>query len=350
MKFVKKTIEQRKEWIEICGNSKPSEEVQNIFWKNSLKPCDIRFLAFASKNKLLDITKRFEIYSSLPSGVRKGNSLEMYQLKHGDEKGKSLYKAKNDVCKHTLDNFIRKYGKREGIKRYKKANSLKTETLENFIRRYGLEIGNEKYKNFCNRNKGNWSLERQVEIHGTQNGANRHKHIINKMKHSRTIEGYCERYGLKKGKKMYYEQLDKLRQHGSYRKNKNTSQISQKLFNEIYNIIKFDYKEIYFRCLNKEYKCAGRYLDFYIHDIKRCIEFNGDKFHANPTIFMENDTPHPYVSNLRSSDLWKMDKVRLEKIQNEGILVLVVWEKEFREKKTETINKCINFIKYGSEN
>jgi len=124
-------------------------------------------------------------------------------------------------------------------------------------------------------------------------------------------------------------------------KRTNFSQISQKLFKEVYDNIKHMDLDIYFAILNKEkqYDESGKnyeyYLklenivikpDFFIKNKKKIIEFDGTYYHRNTT---ENKT---------------REILRDFEILNSGYEVLHISEFDYKNKKEEVIKKCIDFI------
>lgn len=343
MKFVKQGIENRKLWKSICGDLTPSEEIKQIYEQNSLTSCEITFLCYSAKYNLLDISERFEIYRTIPFQQRKANSLYNYELRYGKEIGSKFYYEKNNLCKHTLENFINRYGKEEGTKRYKTHNSKKIETLDNFIRRYGANEGNKRYKEFCTKNKGNLTLNKQQQIYGEEEGLKRHKKIRDLFKYNSSLEGYVSRFGKDLGHQKFYAKINKM-QSAIKRNICGCSSSSQKLFNELFEYLKCSYTEIFFKTLNKEYCVKQYFLDFYVKDVNKSIEYNGDSFHANPTIYGPEDYPHPYIKNLKAKDIWLYDNKRLEEIQETGIITLTVWEKDFRTNPTQIIKSCVDFI------
>lgn len=342
MKFYKKGIEKRKEWIDICNNKQPCPIIKELYYSNNLKPSEIKFLAYSCKYNLENTLERFKQFQSMPFNLQRGNSLENYILKYGTEIGTKRFEQKNKNSSGNIKNFIRKYGNELGKQKYVEANKKKRCTLENFVRKYGIEIGTQKYKNFCERNRGNHSLERQIELYGKEQGLIRHSSNRKKLKELNTLHGFILRYGKEKGEQKFYERMRKM--HNATRHQASHSILSQKLFKEIYLLIQNKFKEIYFASLNKEYGFDRYFLDFFIKDNNKCIEFNGDLFHANPDIFKSSDTPHPFLKNVTAETFWDYDKQKLDTLRKNNIMVLTIWEKDFRQNSTETIIKCVNFL------
>lgn len=123
----------------------------------------------------------------------------------------------------------------------------------------------------------------------------------------------------------------------------NYSKVSQELFWEIYNIIKKDYKEIYFATLNNEmidesgknheYKVptinSYKKLDFYVKDINKAIEFQGTYWHSlNNKRYGENK------DNIREKQI----------IDSIGCKILNIKEQDFYKNKQKTIQECLNFL------
>ena len=122
------------------------------------------------------------------------------------------------------------------------------------------------------------------------------------------------------------------------------SKISQDLFNEIYNTIKDEFHEIYFATksteqglnsnANFEYEVILEdgihrfFLDFYVKDNNKVIEFDGDYWHGEA----------------RGNQM--RDKIREDKLKKLGFTnILHIKECEYRINPKEVVAKCINFIR-----
>lgn len=122
------------------------------------------------------------------------------------------------------------------------------------------------------------------------------------------------------------------------------SRISQKLFWNIYNVIKNDFNEIYFATLdeNKELDESGKnyeyivsksdgksaLLDFYIKDINKVIEFDGDYWHGEKRGNQKRD-------EIRESSIIEM---------NPDIKILHIKERDFNSDPENIIERCMEFI------
>ena len=81
---------------------------------------------------------------------------------------------------------------------------------ESFILRDGEELGLQKYLHFCNRNKGNWSQERQIELYGEEKGKHNYQDIKNNVKKTSSLNGYIEKHGEIDGTELWKKRMDKM--------------------------------------------------------------------------------------------------------------------------------------------
>ncbi len=59
---------------------------------------------------------------------------------------------------------------------------------------------------------------------------------------------------------------------------------------------------------------------FVINDNKKIIEFNGDKFHANPLKYGPSDIPLKFI-NKKAEEIWNDDKIKINKAEERGYTV-----------------------------
>ena len=165
-----------------------------------------------------------------------------------------------------------------------------------------------------------------------------------------TLQKCIEKYGYEKGHEIHKNRQLKWRK--SLVKNGNIhngfSSISQELFNKISDIIGIS-DSVYYATKNTEYilESDKRIYSFDYTDIenKKIIEYNGDLYHANPSMFNEKDTPNPFRKNQYSKEIWEKDKIKIETAESHGYDVLVVWESDYKADKEGIIMKCISFLK-----
>lgn len=165
-----------------------------------------------------------------------------------------------------------------------------------------------------------------------------------------TLEWFIKKYGDEIGKIKYEERSINVSKTSHFKKynkenKKNWSKISQELFWKIHEIIKKTYSTIYFGELNHECSCgiANNNYDFVILDNKKIIEFNGDKFHANPNKFKPSDIPLKFLKKT-AKDIWESDKNKIEKVISKGFDVKIVWESDYLKNKDKILLECIKFL------
>lgn len=74
---------------------------------------------------------------------------------------------------------------------------------------------------------------------------------------------------------------------------------------------------------------------------KKIIEFYGDYYHANPIKYTD---PSITLLNMTVQQRWDRDAMRVRALREYEYQVLVVWEREYRYQKEETISKCLQFL------
>ena len=71
------------------------------------------------------------------------------------------------------------------------------------------------------------------------------------------------------------------------------------------------------------------YVDYFIEELNIAIEFNGDRWHGNPNLFIASDKCFPMDKNITAKNLWDLDKKKIDALQSIGVNVLVIWENEY---------------------
>jgi len=75
---------------------------------------------------------------------------------------------------------------------------------------------------------------------------------------------------------------------------------------------------------------------------KKIIEFNGGFWHSNPKIYGPDEIHR--VKKIKSSDIWREDKIKIEAAQKYGYDVLVIWESEYINDRDSIISKSKKFL------
>lgn len=185
-----------------------------------------------------------------------------------------------------------------------------------------------------------------------------HEEAIQKRKERQTtftLEKCIEKYGEIEGRKKWLLRQEKWQKNLLENGNMKCgfSKISQDLF---YSIIQQYPKDenlnkVYFATKNKEYFISTKNEGFFSYDFvdikkKKIIEYNGDHFHANPSMFQPKEYPHPYYKEKgpTSQEIWEKDAEKIRIAIENGFEVLVIWDSEFRKNKKTTLEKCLNFL------
>jgi len=281
----------------------------------------------------------------------------------------------------TIENFTRKYGKEEGVRRFevycdKQAYS---NTLEYMVKKYGVEKGTEKYYK-ANRDRA-ITIENCTEKYGDVEGTRIWNEYVKKQRvNGKTKDYFIEKYGKEEGEKKY-DEIGKrksqsfngflLRANGNIEeatkkhneyiktvwetriKTRGVSLSSQKLFDLLRDkLIELGYENFYYATHNCEWgfnivnKNRFVYLDFFLKDTGKVIEYNGDYFHANPKKHKADDIIYIYGTPTKADIIWKNDSERISDIKTIPYIkdVLTIWEDDVRLYPKETIEKCIKYL------
>lgn len=174
------------------------------------------------------------------------------------------------------------------------------------------------------------------------------KRLLSERQSTFSLEKCIERYGEVEGKEVWKNRQQKWQKNF---KKSNYSKVSQKLFVEVYNNIKdYNFSDIFFATYdnniksvvlddgkNREYTLTLKDLrvvkpDFFIKDIKLIIEFDGDYWHN------QNKRGNKHREELRDAG-----------IIESGYKLLHVSDRDFKSNPSETIQKCLEFIKQNNK-
>lgn len=85
-------------------------------------------------------------------------------------------------------------------------------------------------------------------------------------------------------------------------------------------------------------------VDILIEDSKLVIEVYGDRWHANPKIYKENDLIYTWKGEIQAKKIWEFDLLRKKQIESFGYEVIEIWEMDILKnlkKVKETIDEKI---------
>lgn len=308
---------------------------------------------------------------------RDSSSLKACIIRYGEEKGNELFIEK--VKKSTLDK--EKYIEINGIDAYKEMRRKARSCLDGYIERHGEEEGRKKWDLYLKNRKEtytrkrenghiypSYNLEYYVRLHGEEKGKEIYYKKINSQRYKVSKQYYIDTYGPVDGPILCRLAKDNTslnsyqKRHGEvvglekYRENckksiniSSFSKQSKRLFDElnvvIGDLLYYAEKELILSVDRKHYFSSFQQAvkpDLFYRG--KIIEYNGDLFHANPDLFESSDKPHPFRKNMTSADIWVIDNARIDYYNYKGYKSLVVWENEYKTKKEEVINKCLNFL------
>jgi hypothetical protein len=215
-------------------------------------------------------------------------------------------------------------------------NKSRSTTYENMIKKYGNELGDLKWRKYC---------ERQAHTNSKEYLGDHEYSRINELK-SHTYETYLKRYGNSEiAKEKIYEYHNKI--IAPYSKK------SQILFEMIKNDELFKNKKCYYATLNAEYGIldisTNRYFkyDFVCLDYMFGIEFQGDHYHGNPSVYSPTDflkgrgQKHKIAKDVWEKDQYKCDLAKKER----NIDVIQIWECDWDRDPKKILNRILEYVK-----
>jgi len=244
----------------------------------------------------------------------------------------------NSYCEfHRYKNTLK--GKQELLgwseEKFEEFNHSRKQTIGTMIERHGELEGKKRWLAYCNKQKTagcslSWFVSKYGEIKGAE--------VWDKIKQStrHTMDSMITRYGEVEGPEKFYEYISNLRPY--------YSKMSQKLFWQLEPS-----ETSYFAEKNKEFgKYSYEQKKYFFYDYvdikhKKCIEFNGDYWHANSQLFEPDEIIH---NSYTAKEVWEFDKIKQEQIVSEGFELLIIWESEFLANTAVCIQKCKDFL-YG---
>lgn len=303
-------------------------------------------------NKFYDLTRRFI------AGF-KYDDISQENIDYNDIKRRIYQCRENPYVNQSKWYFFNQYGENLGLikfrelqerqaytnsKEYKgmtdeefdEYNKSRAVTPENLIKKHGEEEGLKIWNEYRRQQSYTKSMQRYIDENRLED-----YYEINKKK-AISLDNCIERYGETEGTKKYIE----------YCRNNHhvfSSKIASSLFEELDNYFKFSHvyyspKTQEFGKYDKEYK-RYYYYDFVLPDIKLCIEFNGDVFHANPKTFTESDKPNPFEKELTAKEIWDFDKRKLDILTKNNYNIIIIWESDYKNDKQKVIDNLKDIIR-----
>lgn len=324
-------------WIE-----RGYEEKDAILLSKSRMPGTFEYYYYYKEIKDEHLAKKLsEKYTKENSRTEK-NYIKKFGKKEGVKRWKSYCEKQARV--NTFEHKQKKYGwTREQFDEYNKSRSV---TLDNLINRHGEKIGKEKWNSYCKKQSYTNSLEYYQKKFGEENGKIKWEEVNRKKAH--TIETYIEKYDgdIELATEKLIEFFKNLKSSSI------SSKISVELFSELTDkLIKMGYKKIFHYSFNNEWVINVRghqtiFLDFYLRDTGKVIEFYGDYWHCNPKKYNCDQQVNIGGSLKKVKDVWKDDEKRINNILKLPYIhdIKIVWECDFRKNRDKVIQECIDFL------
>ena len=263
-------------------------------------------------------------------------TLEHMIKKYGEEEGRKKWDSycKKQAETNTFEYKQKMYGwTREQFDEYNNSRSV---TLKNLIKRHGEEEGRKKWDSYCKRQVETKSWDYMVDNYGIEKARE-----INSQK-AVTLKNFIRKYGEEEGRKKW-EAFVPVNLFGVSKK-------SQTLFKELDKYIGQKYTT-YYHDKNKEYdvannKGASYFLDYYIEELKICIEFNGSCFHGDERIYEDGERCNPFYKELTAKELREKDFERYKYLKEKyGITTYIIWESDYNPKTFDAKQYINNVLK-----
>lgn len=171
------------------------------------------------------------------------------------------------------------------------------------------------------------------------------KHLYHIRQQTFSLETCIQKYGEYEGKLKWKDRQKRwvASLHENFRKCGDGRSFQSKWAKEIiekcckYLEIEVPSKEKWMSSKNREHNYS---YDFTYGN--KIIEFNGDFWHANPSIFEETEMVP--VKNETAKNIWANDEIKINLAKENGYDVLIVWESEYKKNPTAMLKKCKTFI------
>ena len=272
--------------------------------------CDATKFAF-------DIPDDVFISSRTKYAMTREHMIEKYGERLGVEKWNE-YVEKQRLT-NTFEYKQSTYGwSKDDFDEYNKSRGI---TKKNLIKKYGEQLGVEKWNEYVEKQRLTKSWPYMVEKYGEERARE-----INRSK-SQTLENLIKKYGEEEGLTKWKRYINN--------KRSGFSKMSQDFFKKLDKYISHKYTTQYASKGGEKtiYRDGHAiHLDYYIPELKLCVEFNGGCFHGDHRIYNDDDRCNPFDKSLTAKEIRERDNDRYEYLQNTfGIRTVVVWELDYDE-------------------
>ena len=160
--------------------------------------------------------------------------------------------------------------------------------------------------------------------------------IISEKQRTFSLEKCIEKYGVDEGTRIFNERQIKWQKslHNALKNNETNGKTQSKFANSIIKVLKDFYKG------EKEFLVDKYSFDYRYKN--KLIEFNGDYWHMNPSLFSKDDINK--TTGLTAEQTWKKDNDKKIMAESNDFRLLIIWESEYKKDAASTIKKCLDFL------
>lgn len=330
------TQEKRKFTKEKCIDKYGEEEGKRV-WESVCKSKAITEEKLIEKYGEEDGKQRWN--ERKENDKRKG-TLQGYVERYGEEDGTKKYNEKNEKLSISVD-ALKKNGKTdEEIKEIKERHSKKSaHTKETFIARHGEEAGIKKWNEWQSAVKER--SVRCIEYWMKQGFSSREaSEIVSDLQDHSSLERFIERHGKEEGTQRFHEVNEKKTKHFVISPGC-ISKLEMDFFDDLSKIIEIELSnKTTVRIKTPEGKAL--FVDYVDLEQKKCIEIYGSYWHMDPRLY-EGKT---YNRQLRmmGEEKNRIDKERINTLEEMGYDVLVIWEKDIKDNRTKSLQEAKEFL------
>lgn len=288
--FCKRILNSGSGHIYYCKNKSinDNKEIKFLYIKENFIFVNEDFIIknYVTENKSLpDIKKEYNIdYKSILF------LLDYFNIK----KRTSSDSAKNISFVKYKKTCLKKYG----VDNVSKLTDIKKLKKGTFIKNYGVDniFKDENFKNWIKENNFAW------------NNLTNEQNLERIKKQTISIKNY------------WMNLTDEQKNNLTISRYINGSKIESKI-SEALNLLSIPY--------TTQYPLKGKLFDFRISNTNILIEVNGDYWHCNPNIYKKDDIiNYPGIGKIIVNKIWEKDKVKKNKAENLGFIVIYIWESE----------------------
>lgn len=280
----------------------------------------------------------------------RGVKLEKHIYCYGEEIGTSLFEKYKDRQRYTNTLEYKKEAFGWNKDEFEKYNKSRAITLENMTAKYGEVDGTKVFEEYCKKQSVNGNkLEYFIDKLGENEGKKYYENLNGQKAH--TFETYLFRYGSEE------VAIKKLQNFWQKQSSSFYSKVSQQFFSDLVNLYDIFGDKVYYASLNGEYGVYSREYkryfkyDFVSIDLKIAIEFNGDHYHGNPSLYKPDDQLKGWGQKNTAKTVWELDRIKKLVLKDErDFEVITIWESDYMSNPDETCKKVYQYVTKNNRN